>query len=414
MYREVGHKVPPSTTGNRNPLEQTSQRGILTKDLDDSTETLTSNKGTYYFKDDGLVKKTISINVDDIQHHLICYFTKADAASCLGQPPPPTRTRITNLIRPSDDPKLKHIAVSDRLIKDQAFRKPVSLNDRSMLEGNHVPVRRYSELSSFQQAAVEARRHSGSFPASPIIYAPYQYRPPSSKINDPDSLGTLRQSMMPSPRSRPYPLHRPSITISSPPITCSPIQTSSWTSLPHFRSHYNISSPALVTSGIEGHRTPGTHSLSVRPPMISTEKIGRYEPNFAFRAKTAISPLSLHAQTSDPSLCLPPLSSILGETNDRLKATEIEVSTAIISPNSVTIGPRSEGSPDMTPPEDLSRSVQTFVRRDSDGRVPVDMLVHRDDSPMEDPVSRNYLNCSLTASPDCVARPKTKAPSQML
>ncbi|KAJ3084593.1 hypothetical protein HK102_000612, partial [Quaeritorhiza haematococci] len=71
----------------------------------------TGSKGTYIFKENGLIKKTVSIVLEGVQQHLVCYFTKEDVAR--GKLVPPRYvSELANQKIPTD------------LILDQNFRKP--------------------------------------------------------------------------------------------------------------------------------------------------------------------------------------------------------------------------------------------------------------------------------------------------
>lgn len=67
---------------------------------------------SYDFMDDGLVKKTISVIVNGITHHLVSYYTLADAAA-----------RKFNI--PTKDPKFQGLVPRPHLLNKQAFRGPV-------------------------------------------------------------------------------------------------------------------------------------------------------------------------------------------------------------------------------------------------------------------------------------------------
>lgn len=67
---------------------------------------------SYDFMDDGLVKKTISVVVNGITHHLVSYYTLADAAA-------------RKFLVPTKDPKFLNLVPRPALLNKQSFRGPV-------------------------------------------------------------------------------------------------------------------------------------------------------------------------------------------------------------------------------------------------------------------------------------------------
>lgn len=67
---------------------------------------------SYGFKEDGLVKKTISVTVQGHTHHLVSYYTVADVMA-------------NKFITPSKDPRFGHITPRTELLNRQNFRTPV-------------------------------------------------------------------------------------------------------------------------------------------------------------------------------------------------------------------------------------------------------------------------------------------------
>ncbi|KAJ9150661.1 Gti1/Pac2 family protein [Pleurostoma richardsiae] len=71
---------------------------------------------SYAFKEDGLVKKTVSVRWNGIPHHLVAYYTVADAQS-------------GRLMTPRQTPELGAIIPRSGLIQNQDFRVPVDQDD---------------------------------------------------------------------------------------------------------------------------------------------------------------------------------------------------------------------------------------------------------------------------------------------
>jgi Gti1/Pac2 family transcription factor len=77
---------------------------------------------SYGFRQDGLVKKTMSISVNGISHHMVSYYKVDDVKNGL-------------LPRPMTDPRLANIAVRPELYLKQNFRAPVEETEQYALDG---------------------------------------------------------------------------------------------------------------------------------------------------------------------------------------------------------------------------------------------------------------------------------------
>jgi hypothetical protein len=81
---------------------------------------------SYGFKEEGLVKKTVSVTVGGVSHHLVSYYTVADVMN-------------NKFTTPSKDPRFQHITPRPDLITKQNFRTPIDevdsmdrMDDRSV------------------------------------------------------------------------------------------------------------------------------------------------------------------------------------------------------------------------------------------------------------------------------------------
>jgi len=121
---------PTSGMGNGYNQGQTSSSYDQTNPSSLSKETERSLIGSlvdsYGFKEDGLVKKTVSVTIGGVSHHLVSYYTVADVMS----------NKFTN---PTKDPRFQHITPRPDLITKQNFRTPIDevdsmdrMDDRSM------------------------------------------------------------------------------------------------------------------------------------------------------------------------------------------------------------------------------------------------------------------------------------------
>jgi Gti1/Pac2 family transcription factor len=81
---------------------------------------------SYGFKEEGLVKKTVSVTVGGVSHHLVSYYTVADVMN-------------NKFTTPSKDPRFQHVTPRADLITKQNFRTPIDevdsmdrIDDRSV------------------------------------------------------------------------------------------------------------------------------------------------------------------------------------------------------------------------------------------------------------------------------------------
>ncbi|KAL7627112.1 Global transcription regulator sge1 [Parahypoxylon ruwenzoriense] len=87
---------------------------------------------SYQFKQDGLIKKTISVTHRGVQHHLVSYYSLADVMA-------------RKLITPSEAPHLSNITPRASLISSGNFRAPVDDNELSMHDQH---LRGYTSIPS--------------------------------------------------------------------------------------------------------------------------------------------------------------------------------------------------------------------------------------------------------------------------
>ncbi|KAK4621963.1 Global transcription regulator sge1 [Fulvia fulva] len=90
---------------------------------------------SYGFRPDGLVKKTMSISVNGISHHMVSYYKVDDVKNNL-------------LPRPLSDPRLQNISVRPELYLKQNFRAPVEETEHYAIDGhmNAHPQMIYSPM----------------------------------------------------------------------------------------------------------------------------------------------------------------------------------------------------------------------------------------------------------------------------
>jgi hypothetical protein len=77
---------------------------------------------SYDFRADGLVKKTMSISVNGVSHHMVSYYKVDDVKHDV-------------LARPLRDPRLQHISVRPELYLKQNFRVPIEETEHYAIDG---------------------------------------------------------------------------------------------------------------------------------------------------------------------------------------------------------------------------------------------------------------------------------------
>jgi hypothetical protein len=114
---------------------------------------------SYGFKDEGLVKKTVSVTVGGVSHHLVSYYTVADILN-------------NKLGTPTKDPRFQQISPRLDLITKQNFRTPIDevdtmerMDERSIYNGH--PYAR----NGYERTNQTICHRTTSLPTPPISYA---------------------------------------------------------------------------------------------------------------------------------------------------------------------------------------------------------------------------------------------------
>jgi hypothetical protein len=114
-------KIPRRREGRARKNSKHKGVQIFPHEIDGKKAT-TGSKGTYVFKDDGLIKKTISILMNGLTHHLICYYTKQDLT-------------FGTLHSPRSFQELCEINIGSDLYTHQNFRKALTAGpNRTIVE----------------------------------------------------------------------------------------------------------------------------------------------------------------------------------------------------------------------------------------------------------------------------------------
>ncbi len=126
---------------------------------DDERSLVGSLTDSYPFKEDGLVKKAISVTVDTVHYGLVSYYN-------------PKEVQEGGLRRPTDDDRLRNIRIRSDLLRGQNFRAPLDdieesvpiSYDCSQVRNPYISsVTKYAPgLESVQLAAARARSYGAS------------------------------------------------------------------------------------------------------------------------------------------------------------------------------------------------------------------------------------------------------------
>ena len=127
---------------------------------------------SYEFKENGLLKKTMTVTVNHVQHHLVSYYSLEDAKH--------------NLRTPRDDPHLKDLRIRDSLLNQPKFKFP-NLDDAGdgtyeQLEGQQNPYQGYGYTNGYDPTrmypGIQATQVSSPMGYQAGVYAPSH--PPST------------------------------------------------------------------------------------------------------------------------------------------------------------------------------------------------------------------------------------------
>jgi hypothetical protein len=105
LRSRISISYDPASTSN-----DPSTLGAISKETERSL--IGSLVDSYGFKDDGLVKKTVSVTIGGVSHHLVSYYTVADIMN-------------NKFSTPSKDSRFQHISPRPDLISNQNFRTPI-------------------------------------------------------------------------------------------------------------------------------------------------------------------------------------------------------------------------------------------------------------------------------------------------
>ena len=139
--------VPSYLDSSSNAMSKETERSLIGSLVD-----------SYGFKEEGLVKKTVSVTVGGVSHHLVSYYTVADV----------TNNKLTT---PSNDPRFQHTVPRADLTTKQNFRTPIDEVDS--MDSTERAI--YSAYPGYPRNAYEMTNQSLSTRSVPISTPPVTY-----------------------------------------------------------------------------------------------------------------------------------------------------------------------------------------------------------------------------------------------
>lgn len=113
---------------------------------------------SYGFKEEGLVKKTVSVTVGGVSHHLVSYYTVADVMN-------------NKFTTPSKDPRFQHINVRPDLTTKQNFRTPIDeVDSMDRIDDRSVYANYPYARSGYEMTNQTISHRPMSLPTPPMPY----------------------------------------------------------------------------------------------------------------------------------------------------------------------------------------------------------------------------------------------------
>ena len=217
---------------------------------------------SYGFRPDGLVKKTMSISVNGISHHMVSYYKVEDVKNNV-------------LPRPLSDPRLQSISVRPELYLKQNFRAPVEETEHYAIDGHmHAhPQMMYSSMPSGPYAVRPGQYFGGQ--QYPGIYgltssgaAPYGAMTGTSWPTQQPSAGAIAYGNHPAYSGQPYGGYEKGSTSQSPgAVPKTEEQNTTSQSMP-YGSQYTPAYPNMQRNGSQS--TPTMMQSAYQTPVQQT------------------------------------------------------------------------------------------------------------------------------------------------
>ena len=155
---ESAEQITPITPPSPN-VSAEAKSDVPSSDQDKELERslIGSLVDSYGFRPDGLVKKTMSISVNGISHHMVSYYKVDDVKNNV-------------LPRPLSDPRVQNISVRPDLYLKQNFRAPVEETEHYAVDGH---MHAHPQIMYSPMAAVPYGVRPGQYFAGQQYPAPY-------------------------------------------------------------------------------------------------------------------------------------------------------------------------------------------------------------------------------------------------
>ncbi|KAL3480689.1 Gti1/Pac2 family-domain-containing protein [Aspergillus californicus] len=268
--------VGPSGYGDR-PQQNEMERALVGSLVD-----------SYGFKDNGLVKKTMSVTVSGVAHHLVSYYSMDDVM--FQRLVPPSSHEVTKYLRPRPELTLK-----------QSFRSPIDDAEVLGFEG-HDPTGQLMYRSMIPPPSYGMNPQTEYY-AAPQNYVPSPMHPPQQHPH-PLMAFPVNASPLPSQQPQAY-LPMPTSSTHLPkqeeysPYRGQPAYAPGYEHLPHNNLSSSMHSGMSLSSSIsERARSQSDQSQSVyRNSSMSSRSVGTdatspldsSTPGAPFRASTGFS-----------------------------------------------------------------------------------------------------------------------------
>jgi len=148
---EYAAALPPTPPSPANPQEPKTDGGSQDNDKEMERQLIGSLVDSYGFRPNGLVKKTMSISLNGVSHHLVSYYTVEDV-------------KQRRLNRPLTDSRLSGLTVRPELFMKQNFRAPVEETEHYAVDavGHAYPHMVYSSAAVAGAYAMRPNSYGGT------------------------------------------------------------------------------------------------------------------------------------------------------------------------------------------------------------------------------------------------------------
>lgn len=190
-YNPISAAASTFDSSSTNSLSKETERSLIGSLVD-----------SYGFKEEGLVKKTVSVTVGGVSHHLVSYYTVADVMN-------------NKFTTPSKDARFAHITPRPDLVTKQNFRTPIDeVDSMERMDERSVYASYPYARNGYEMTNQTIAHRPMSLPTPPITYAPnssvysgYGISPHSASydMGQPSSGSSYSSQFAPSPGIYPAP-----------------------------------------------------------------------------------------------------------------------------------------------------------------------------------------------------------------